>query len=345
MLLLRKTKLSFAASFIAVALTFGFGFSLNTGAAMAQDNSQPQVSVVTLKAVKGPRGGTAVITPKGVTAPLPGAGVDGNTAQIYIGSNGGYWYTDKNGENVDLTQAVQRFQARMGNAPASQVPQNAPVPYYQQAPQQQQVQQSSGGSSAMGTAAAAGLGAMTGAAVTGLINHSYYNNVPYGTPMYYGAGGPYYYYNGERRTVDDLTPNQKAFAYNKYASNQQQQAQRQAATQQAYQTRQTNKQNAYNQHQANLQQQQNWYQNQLKQNPERRERWQSQSRSQSNPFVASHYQDKPTGRFNVSDKRASSFKERNQDRSGSLRDRSGSGGRFSGARSGGRRGGGFRRGR
>ena len=113
MLLTRKTKLSFAASFIAFALTFGFGFSLDTGAAMAQDNSQPQVSVVTLKAVKGPRGGTAVITPKGVTAPLPGAGVNGNTAQIYIGSNGGYWYTDKNGACYSISLEAKLHQQRL----------------------------------------------------------------------------------------------------------------------------------------------------------------------------------------------------------------------------------------
>lgn len=342
----KKAKLLFTASLVVTGLSLGTAIS----PVLAQDSSEPQVSMVTLKAVKGPGGGTAVITPKGMVAPLPGAGVSGDTAQIYIGSSGGFWYTDKNGQNVDLTEAVHRFQAKMGNMQPAQVPQYAPQPYYQQAPQQENQVQSqssgnSGGSSAMGTAAAAGLGAMTGAAVTGLINRSYYD-APYGTPMYYGAGGPYYYNNGERMTVNDLSPNQKAFAYNQYASNQQEQAQRQAAAQQRYDTRQSNMQTAYSQHQSNIQQQQNWYQNQLKENPQRKESWQNQRNTGNNPFVAQHYQDKPTGRFNASDARASSFKERNQGRerstTGGLRDRMG-GARSSGGASG-RFGGGLRRG-
>lgn len=338
-----KAKLLLTASLVVTGLSLGTGVS----PVLAQDNSEPQVSMVTLKAVKGPGGGTAVITPKGMVAPLPGAGVNGDTAQIFIGSSGGFWYTDKNGQNVDLTEAVHRFQAQTANMTPAQVPQYAPQPYYQQAPQEQVQNQSSsnsGGSSAMGTAAAAGLGAMTGAAVTGLINRSYYD-APYGTPMYYGAGGPYYYNNGERMTVNDLSPNQKAFAYNQYSSNQQEQAQRQAAAQQHYQTKQSNMQTAYSQHQSNIQQQQNWYQNQLKENPQRKESWQNQRNSGNNPFVAQHYQDNPTGRFNASDARASSFKERNQDRErsagGGFRDRMG-GAREGGG--GGRLGGGRRRG-
>jgi hypothetical protein len=261
---------------------------------------QPQVSVVTLQVVQNPDGSQSVITPKGDLAPLPGSGVYGNTAQIYMGAKGGFWYTDRNGQSVDLDAAVRQLQARRAGAQqAVQVPQYAPQPYYQappqQAPQQQAPAQpteitnnynSSGGSGsgamgAVGTAAAAGLGAMAGAAMS----NSYYN-APYGTPMYYGANGQAYgYHNGEQ--FEDLNQNQKMALYNQNQIKQQNQQQAIQQTQTNQQNRQgsmsenqTNRQAAYGGQQENYQKQQQWYQDQQKQNPQRFQQ------SGNNPFVA-----------------------------------------------------------
>lgn len=258
--------------------------------------TQPQVSVVTLQIVQNPDGSQSVITPKGDLAPLPGAGVYGNTAQIFMGAQGGFWYTDRNGQSVDLDEAVKALQARRaGNLQKAQVPQYAPQPYYQaqqQAPQQQQAptevtnnynssgNSGSGAMGAVGTAAAAGLGAMAGAAMS----NSYYN-APYGTPMYYGANGQAYgYHNGEQ--FQDLNENQKMALYNQNQikqQNQQQAIQQTATNQQNRQSsmseNQTNRQTAYG-GQENYQKQQQWYQEQQKQNPQRFQQ------AASNPFVA-----------------------------------------------------------
>lgn len=268
---------------------------------------QPQVSVVTLQVVQNPDGSQSVITPKGDLAPLPGSGVYGNTAQIYMGAKGGFWYTDRNGQSVDLDAAVRQLQARRAGAQqAVQVPQYAPQPYYQvpsqQAPPQQQAAaqpaeitnnyNSSGGSSnsgggmgAVGTAAAAGLGAMAGAAMS----NSYYN-APYGTPMYYGANGQAYgYHNGEQ--FEDLNQNQKMALYNHNQIKQQNQQQMQQQALQQTQTNQqnrqgsmtenqTNRQTAYSRQHENYQKQQQWYQDQQKQNPQRFQQ------AENNPFVA-----------------------------------------------------------
>ena len=247
-------------------------------------NETPQVSAVTLQVVQNSDGSQSVITPKGDLARLPGPGVNGNTAQIYMGSQGGFWYSDRNGQTVNLTDAVKQLQARRASSQqAVQVPQYAPQPYY---PQQQQQQQSNTGSAVMGaagTAAAAGLGAMAGAAMS----NNYYN-APYGTPMHYGANGnPYYYNNGDRQDFQDLNQNQKMAMYN---HNQVKQQNQQAAVQQT-QTNQTNRQESMQGNQSNrqaaygnsghedYQKQQQWYQNQQKQNP------QQFQRSENNPFV------------------------------------------------------------
>lgn len=213
----------------------------------------PQVSVVTLQVVPGPNGSQRVVTPRGFLAPLPGGGVSGNTVQIYMGASGGYWYVDQSGQNVDLTPYVQRMMASQQQA--SNVPQSAPVA--SSAPQETS---SSGSGSGLKTAAMAGVGAMAG---TALVNSLYYNNVPYGTPMYYGSGGrPYYYNSGRPVYVDgdvNLSPNQKAYLYNQHQVKLQQQ-------QQWYQTHQQNKTDAY----------QSWQQNQ------------TQKQAQ-NPFVNQKY--------------------------------------------------------
>ena len=275
---------------------------------LAQNASSPQVSVVNLHVVNNADGSQSVITPKGDLAPLPGGGVNGGVAQIYVGAQGGFWYTDKTGQVIDLVPAVQALQARRARMQqAAQVPQYAPNPY-EPVPvpvqQQQQSSSSGGGSSALGTAAAAGLGAMAGSALT----HNYYN-APYGTPMYYGtAGQPYYYNNGEKQNLEDLSPNQKAVLYNKHQINQdnqqaalqQSQANQEARLnqtqsnqqnrQQSKQENQANRQEQYNpqsggrnqarEQQENYQKQQQWYQQQMGQNTHK---WDNKT---ENPFVA-----------------------------------------------------------
>jgi hypothetical protein len=76
----------------------------------AQNGALPDnVSMVTLNTQMSPAGQT-VITPKGYVVPVPGAGVNGPVLQVFMGSRGGFWYVDKNGQQVDLTPTVQRLQ-------------------------------------------------------------------------------------------------------------------------------------------------------------------------------------------------------------------------------------------
>ena len=268
-------------------------------------NGQPQVSVVNLQIVRNSDGSQSVITPKGDMATLPGAGVNGNVAEIYFGSQGGFWYVDKSGQTVDLTPTYQSLQNRRARqAATAQVPQYAPMPQYggqtQYMPPPQQDQQqysqdqnsqeqsddSSGGrvGSALGTAAVAAGSAAMGAAMA---NNNYWN-APYGTPMYYGNGHPYYYgNNGERREFDDLNQNQKAAMYNQRKIKDQNQQKAIAQGQANRQERQDGRgeqagRREHSGEQANFQKQQDWYQNQMRDNPSR---FQGQ-RQDSNPFVA-----------------------------------------------------------
>jgi hypothetical protein len=163
-----------------------------------------------------------------------------------MGSQGGYWYIDRYGQTVDLTAAVQQMRAMTGSY--QPVPQYAPVPSQPQQTEQSSSQGGSGGGSAVTTAAAAGLGAMAGSA---LANSLYYNNVPYGTPIYYGAGGRPYYYG--------------------------------AGGNQVYVNRNTTVDNSVeNSYAANLQKQQEWYNGHQQRNSEQFQQWQ---KVQDNPFV------------------------------------------------------------
>jgi hypothetical protein len=177
------------------------------------------VSVVTLETRPGPGGSQMVVTPKGMVVPLPGQGVNNNAVQIYIGGQGGFWYVDKNGQQVDLTPAVHAMQAMQAQA-AVNVPQYAPQYPPQYAPQNAQQPQvvnnnyaqpqqgSGGGASALGTATAAGLGAMAGAAIG---NSMYQSQVPYGTPIHYGANAMPYYNSGGKPVYINNSQNTAEF--------------------------------------------------------------------------------------------------------------------------------------
>ncbi len=292
--------------------------------AHAGNEQAPQVSVINLQVVNNDRGGQSVITPKGDLAALPGSGVNGSVAQIFFGSQGGFWYTDRTGQTIDLSPTVQELQARR----AQQVPQYAPVaPVNDAYATESQGTRGSGVVSTVATAAAAAGGAAVGAAMT----HGYYN-APYGTPMYYGNhGNPYYYHNGERREVEDLNPNQKMVIYNKRQLDKQQK-------EQAIQQRQSNKQSGQEARQAqfggreaheqNFQRQQDWYQNQLKDNSHQ---W---KRHDENPFASQQFS---RDSFSRGERGARAGREARQ-----------SGARFGGGErrgGGGGRGGGGRRGR
>ncbi|MDZ4836367.1 MAG: hypothetical protein SGJ27_21545 [Candidatus Melainabacteria bacterium] len=240
---------------------------------MALAQESPTISTVTLQVVPGKQGGESVVTPKGMVVPLPGPGVNSGTIQIYMGSQGGFWYVDKNGQNVDLTSYVEQLRSMAGGQqqPTQPVPQYAPAP----APvvvNNQQTTGSSGYGAAgmMGTAAAAGLGAMAGAAISEPYyggNHGYYGNVPYGSPVHYGAGAKPYYVNGSGNTVNvnhsytGATVNQTNVNAAKFNEN-----------------------DFNNVHASNTEAQAKWYQNQQKANPAQYQAWQ-QSAGGANPFV------------------------------------------------------------
>lgn len=273
---------------LTASLLLSLSLFVHPPAVNAQGNGAPQVSVVNLQVVPGPNG-QEVVTPKGDLAPLPGAGVNGGVVQIYVGAQGGFWYVDKTGQTIDLTPGVQALQARRAAQArsASQVPQYAPQ--YQESQQQNSNSSGGGGGSAVATAAAAAGGAMLGSAMT---NSMYHYGVPYGTPMYYGAGGYPYYYgaNGETR---ELNENQKVAIYNQQVVKNENQQRAMAQADANQQTRQENmsqnqaaRQQAYTSANAqpNYQKQQDWYQQQLQQNPQK---W---NKDTPNPFVAQNAQ-------------------------------------------------------
>lgn len=148
------------------------------------------VSMVTLKTEVGPGGQQLVITPKGMAVPLPGAGVSGKAVQIYMGSNGGYWYTDKDHHRVDLTSQIQRLQA---HASAEGGRTFTPPQFAPNAQSHMPVVPGA-------TAGGAGLAAMAGATPAG----STWDTVPYGAPVHYGAAAqPYYNQNGKQVYIND----------------------------------------------------------------------------------------------------------------------------------------------
>jgi hypothetical protein len=228
--------------------------SLLTQPVFAQNGALPDnISMVTLNTQMSPAGQT-VITPKGYVVPVPGAGVNGPVLQVFMGSKGGFWYVDKNGQQVDLTPTVQRLQGTvMQSQPKAPAPQYAPAPmmyaaapaYSQAAPGQ------SAATTALVGATAAGLGAMTGAAIANSSNENSWNHMPYGTPVHYGSNGTKAVYDPNNKTV--------------YAANPE-----------------TNKAGAY--HPENtMQQQQNWYKEQQAKQTEAYKNWQKPT---TNPFVA-----------------------------------------------------------
>ncbi len=229
-----------------------------------QSSGSPQVSVVTLQTQPGPGGTQMVVTPKGMVVPLPGVGVNAPVVPIYIGANGGYWYVDKNNQQVDLTPAVRAMQAN-----ATMTQQAANVPQY--APQPQQItnnynssgQQSSGSNAAV-TAAAAGLGAMAGAAMT----QPYYNNVPYGTPIHYGAAAvPYYNQGGKPVYINNSTNSVNYEQANAY-------------------------------HATAVQQQASWYNQQQAAQTAAAKTWQQET---NNPFVRAEYQNPAASQYTAAE--------------------------------------------
>lgn len=169
-MLLRQTK------YIAVAFLLSGAMVVSPLPSFAQ---QPQgsVSVVTLKVVHTP-GGQKVMLPSRQQVPLPGAGVNGRSVDIYMGGEGGYWYVDKNGENFDLTPYVEKITVNQSDGSSNSNNESS--------------NSNDGGSDA---AAAAGAGAMAGAAAGAAYNEyqSEYQ-VPYGFAVVGGgaAGQPYY---------------------------------------------------------------------------------------------------------------------------------------------------------
>jgi len=332
-----------------LALSLAINIGLNADVATAQ--GAPQVSVVNLSVQPGTNGGQMVLTPRGVLVPLPGAGVNSNAVQIYMGSTGGFWYVDRTGQTIDLTAYVEQVRRMAGQAQPQQVapPQYAPYPTTYPEQTTNNTTTNNSGGNGVATAAAAGLGAMAGAAMGTMATNPYYNNVPYGTRMYYGNDGRPYYNNENGKNVfvnddGDVKWNNVYAANNiqksrqeqqisqAQAVNQQRQAtqtqQRQAQAQQ-YQAAQTppqqgRMQEASAQNSQRFQQQQNWYQEQSH-NPERAKAFQ-QSASGANPFVRGA----DAGGFG---QRAEAAGRRGVDRAGA----------FGGARAGVGRGGGGRR--
>jgi hypothetical protein len=274
-------------SFISLAIALG-----QIAALPAYSQQDPNISMVTLRVQQSSNGSQSVITPKGLLVALPGPGVNGSALDLYMGANGGYWYVDKHGQTQDITSYVQQIRAQSAQMQTTTPPQYAPAPY-------PTTNESS--SSGLGTAAtaatAAGVGALVGAGM------AHYNNVPYGTPMYYGSNGNPYYRNVEGKDVfvndgevqwDNVNKAQAAKQQkqtqkvNQAKSYQEQRTSQQQAEQQQMKSAMQSNQNGHrghNQQEAqSFQHQQQWYQDQRK-DKGKAEKWQKQSAGE-NPFVS-----------------------------------------------------------
>lgn len=239
------------ASFASVVLLSGL---LSAGIVCSPVFAQnsPDVSVVTLQVIPQANGQESVVTPAGKVVPLPGAGVNSPTVQVYLGAQGGCWYVDKYGKPFDLTAYVQQYRS-MAGAVQQQVPQYAPVPTQTNSSSSSSSSSSGGGSglgSTLAVAGAAAGGAMLGSA---LASPNYYSNVPYGTPVYYPRGGSPYY-RGANNAQVNVEHNTNVNA------------------------------NYYDQHSNTFEQQNQWYANQRQQNPQQARNWQ-QANAGDNPFV------------------------------------------------------------
>ena len=128
----------------------------------------------------------------------------GLQVKVFMGSRGGFWYVDKNNENYDLMECAQGLNTGAypvcGSITTGQhitPPQHAPLP-------QVYPSQPNYPGCAVTTAAAAGLGAITGAAIDGASSN--WNTVPYGAPIHFGAAaGPYYNLDGKPVYIDNST--------------------------------------------------------------------------------------------------------------------------------------------
>ncbi len=357
-------KLSFKSALVVTAVSLGLNFAQ---AVSAQSPNNPNVSVVQLMVQPGPTGGQMVLTPRGFLVPLPGPGVNGNTIDLYFGANGGYWYVDKNGKTNDITSYVNQVRAQSAKMPTAQAPQYAPAPAYNNynyssnpngsisntstassgTSSSSSSNSGGGAASALGTAAAAGVGAMAGASM------AHYNNVPYGTPLYYHNNNPYY--NGvdgkgvfvndgevQWNNVGKANQMQNMKQTQQINEAQANQAQRAAGRDAEQSQRQTEMQTDQKRREASMQdqsqqfaKQQKWYQEQS-QDKGRAQAWQQQS-SGENPFVRSQDGSGRSGSREASGNGFGSRGDGDGGGGGGLRGRGGGGREFGGARGGGGR--------
>ncbi len=195
-----------------------------------------QVSMCMYPVVKGPDGKQNIITKAGYEVHIPGLGIapDANQIALYGDGQKNFWYVDKDGRSVKMTdqqvewglaQINQQAQARQsammhGQAtishagatpPPIMVPSTPQTAYVQQPAPTVVVQNAAPASqsSAVGSAAVTGLaaagGAMAGAAISNSLYRNNYYGVPYGAPVYHHGGK--YYYNGANGKKVYVAPN------------------------------------------------------------------------------------------------------------------------------------------
>jgi hypothetical protein len=186
----------------AIAQATGTGAAISSKApAVYQGSANTSVSLTLYHALVTKSGKEYYMDNSGNKYPLPGAGTnDPKTVAVYSGSNGQRWYVDKTGQSVDLPpQGPPQAQPQMADSQPSNddssfqingqnvdssTPTNVTINNYNQAP----ADDSNDSDLAAGFGAAAG--ALLGAGLADAVD-----GIPYGYPLYAGAGGwaPYYW--------------------------------------------------------------------------------------------------------------------------------------------------------
>lgn len=176
------------------------------------DDSAQNATMTRFQVLNGGNGQQYYLTNNKQAIVLPGAGVNDNAVTVYTAPDGSQWYVDRTGTQQSLPPAQANpayTNNNMASGPYGQSDWNTGSNYYAQqqyaappvAPsvqnnyyQNNEGSGSSGGGSGLATAAtalASGIGAAAGAALS---------SVPWGTPVYWGGGSPWYYGAGGSAT-------------------------------------------------------------------------------------------------------------------------------------------------
>lgn len=171
------------------------------------DDSQENISMTMYQVLNGENGQQYFLTNSKQSVMLPGAGVAGNSVAIYASPDGAQWYVDRTGTQQYFPGSGPSFASNgggnMSDGPYGATDWQSGGTYYQQqqyasppvAPSVQNNYYGNSNSSSSNSGGGGGVGAALGAAVgagLGAAAGAAMSTIPWGTPVYWGGGSPWY---------------------------------------------------------------------------------------------------------------------------------------------------------